>query len=109
MNEDNMRTLYIFGEENVKLNEKLSDIPGWRFSNTSDPRRHLLEKDGAQVFLNEIASNIFQTSNILPQDHSTDHPRYGSDLLYSLKEELAKKEIPSVLDISSLDAKKLSS
>lgn len=108
MNEKNMRSIVIYGDENLQALNKLQNLQNWTFhSNESGGHSYYLQQGETKIFLVPIAGNVIKTSNILPQDHMTEHPSFSNDALQSLATDLEKNQIRYTLEISKSDEKLL--
>jgi len=108
MNEENMRSIVIYGDENFQALNELKNLQNWSFhSNESEGHPYYLQRGETKIFLHSIASNVIRTSNVLPQDHMTKHPSFSNDELQSLAVDLQEKQIEHTLDISETDKKLL--
>ncbi len=109
MNEENMRSIVMYGSDNEML-EKLKSLSNWSFlENNSRLGGHpyRLENGENQIHLDIIASNVIKTSGISPQDDSENHPTFKNDILNSLCADLYEKGIQYAWHISDNDKVKL--
>lgn len=104
-----MRSIVIYNDSNESLLDKLNNLSNWTLSKGTIAGGHpyFLKNGVNEVHLCVIADNVIRTSNVLPQDHSLDHPNFQNDVLNTLSMELSNKNLEHSWDISDSDIKKL--
>jgi hypothetical protein len=108
MNEENMRNMVIYGDQDFQALDELKNLQSWTFHiNKTEGHPYYLDNGNTKIYLASVASNVVTTSNVLPQDHMKHHPSFHNDALQILAADLQLKAISYVLGISESDKKLL--
>lgn len=103
-NEMQMRSLFIYGTEDVNLLEKLSNVPDWVLQplGIEGSFEFCLSKGKEKVALHITAPNVISTANVLPHDSKNDQPK-ANDLLKQLSNALTDAGIDNIITASESD------
>lgn len=104
-----MRSIVIYSKADESVLDELKSLSNWTLlkGTISGGHPYFLKNGDNEVHLRIIADNVIQTSNILPQDHSKNHPDFQNDLLNTLSMELRNKNLEHSWNISDSDKAKL--
>jgi len=97
-NVNQMRSLLIYGEKEVDLLEKLSNVSGWELKPLGIPGglEFCLSEGDEKVALHITAPNVVSTANVLP--HDWQHDQTGANaLLKQLSQSLTDAGISNVI------------
>ncbi len=103
MNEEQMRSILIYGNADTILLEKLKDLPTWKLEKLgiSGAHEYCLSRGNDKVALSPTAPNVISTSNVLPHDNN-DHEK-ANEVLKQLSRDLDEAGISNVISASDED------
>lgn len=108
MDQKDMRSLVIYGDQNFQAIEELNKLENWKLhKNEQDGHPYFLQKGEAKIFIRLTAENVANTSNVLPQDLENTPVELANDALLSLASDLEKANIEHTLDFSENEKSRL--